>query len=272
MARWRPALIKAAAADMVNSAPDLIVAAANAAVAEAASIDRTQFRLSSPGCRSGRQRVRDEFGAARRQYHWYFRPPRRDLGGKWVEVLRDAAPAVSRFAAIHGSDSKGNVAFLATAEAAARSIAVPLTVIDVSKDQNLDVAPRLLRGQPGGGLIVIPHPWNDQQPQDRHCARRTLPAARNLTVIAFSQPTAAWKKKKRDNRVPLSRAILTGCRSSRRILFIAKSQSSQPSAAMSLHWRQRPPPRPYRSCFSTAAIDQVRPCRHIDRPGGNITA
>jgi putative tryptophan/tyrosine transport system substrate-binding protein len=51
--RWPggdPALIKAAAADMVNSAPDLIVAAANAAVAELHRLTNTIPRgLSSSG-------------------------------------------------------------------------------------------------------------------------------------------------------------------------------------------------------------------------------
>jgi putative ABC transport system substrate-binding protein len=49
---------------------------------------------------------------------------------------------------------------LAAAQAGARSIAVPLTAIDVSKDQNLDAALAAFASEPGGGLIVFPHPWS----------------------------------------------------------------------------------------------------------------
>jgi putative ABC transport system substrate-binding protein len=159
--RWPggdPALIKAAAADMVNSAPDLIVVAANAAVAEVHRLTNTIpivfTRVADPvGSGFATSLARPEGNITG------FQASDADLGGKWVEVLRDADPAVSRLAVIYGSDSKGNVAFLATAQAGSRSIAVPLTAIDVSKDQNLDAALASFASQPGGGLIVVPHQW-----------------------------------------------------------------------------------------------------------------
>jgi putative ABC transport system substrate-binding protein len=159
--RWPggdPALIKAAAADMVNSAPDLIVVAANAAVAELHRMTNTIpivfTRVADPvGSGFATSLARPEGNITG------FQASDAGLGGKWVEVLRDADPAVSRLAAIYGSDSTGNLAYLATAEAGARSIAVPLTAIDISKDQKLDVALASFASQPGGGLIVFPYPW-----------------------------------------------------------------------------------------------------------------
>ena len=159
--RWPggdPALIKAAAADMVNSAPDLIVVAANAAVAELHRLSNTIpivfTRVADPvGSGFAASLARPEGNITG------FQASDAGLGGKWVEVLRDADPAVSRLAAIYGSDSTGDLAYLATAEAGARSIAVPLTAIDISKDQKLDVALASFASQPGGGLIVFPHPW-----------------------------------------------------------------------------------------------------------------
>jgi putative tryptophan/tyrosine transport system substrate-binding protein len=159
--RWPggdPALIKAAAADMVNSAPDLIVVAANAAVAEVHRLTNTIpivfTRVADPvGSGFATSLARPEGNITG------FQASDAGLGGKWVEVLHDADPAVSRLAAIYGSDSKGNEAFLATAQAGARSIAVPLTAIDVSKDLNLDAALASFASQPGGALIVVPHQW-----------------------------------------------------------------------------------------------------------------
>ena len=160
--RWPggdPALIKAAAADLVNASPDLIVAAANAAVAELQRLTNTIpivfTRVADPvGSGFATSLARPESNITG------FQASDADLGGKWVEVLREADPAVSRVAAIYGSDSKGNIAFLAAAEAGARSIAVPLTAIDVSKDQKLDTGLASFASQPGGGLIVFPHPWS----------------------------------------------------------------------------------------------------------------
>jgi putative ABC transport system substrate-binding protein len=159
--RWPggdPALIKAAAADMVNSAPDLIVVAANAAVAEVHRLTNTIpivfTRVADPvGSGFATSLARPEGNITG------FQASDAGLGGKWVEVLHDADPAVSRLAAIYGSDSKGNEAFLATAQAGARLIAVPLTAIDISKDQNLDATLASFASDPGGGLIVIPHQW-----------------------------------------------------------------------------------------------------------------
>jgi putative ABC transport system substrate-binding protein len=143
---------------MVNSAPDLIVVAANAAVAELHRLTNTIpmvfTRVADPvGSGFATSLARPEGNITG------FQASDAGLGGKWVEVLHDADPAVSRLAAIYGSDSKGNEAFLATAQAGARSIAVPLTAIDVSKDQNLDAALASFASQPGGGLIVVPHQW-----------------------------------------------------------------------------------------------------------------
>ena len=159
--RWPggdPALIKAAAADMVNAAPDLIVVAANAAVAEVHRLTNTIpivfTRVADPvGSGFATSLARPEGNITG------FQASDAGLGGKWVEVLHDADPAVSRLAAIYGSDSKGNEAFLATAQAGARLITVPLTAIDISKDQNLDAALASFASDPGGGLIVIPHQW-----------------------------------------------------------------------------------------------------------------
>lgn len=178
--RWPggdPALIKAAAADMVKSAPDLIVVAANLAVAELHRLTNTIpivfTRVADPvGSGLAASLARPEGNITG------FQASDAALGGKWVEVLRDADPAISRLAAIYGSDSEGNIAFLAAAQAGARSIAVPLTTIDVSKDHNLDAALASFASQPDGGLIVFPHPWttNNRKIVIALAERHRLPA------------------------------------------------------------------------------------------------
>src|SRR4051794_8280021 len=81
------------------------------------------------------------------------------LGSKWVEVLRELDPAIQRVAVVYGSDYGGNIAFLQTAEAGAKSAGVALTLIDVRKNTSLDEAGSSFAKEPKGGLIIVPHPW-----------------------------------------------------------------------------------------------------------------
>ena len=91
-----------------------------------------------------------------------------------------------RLAAIYGSDSAGNLAFLAAAEAGAKSIAVPLSAIDIYKDQKLDVALSSFASQPGGGLLVFPHPWTTSNRKNiiALAERYRLPAIYGYRVFA----------------------------------------------------------------------------------------
>jgi putative ABC transport system substrate-binding protein len=159
--RWPsgdPALIKASAAELVNSRPDLIVAAANPAVAELHRLTDTIplvfTRVVDPigsGFVAGLARPGGNITG--------FQAADSGLGSKWIEVLRELDPAIGRIAVLYGSDSEGNMALLHAAEAGAKATAVPLIPIDIHIDTALDAALASFSRQPGGGLIVIPHPW-----------------------------------------------------------------------------------------------------------------
>jgi ABC-type uncharacterized transport system substrate-binding protein len=80
------------------------------------------------------------------------------MGGKWLGVLKEAAPSLSRAAVLFGSDTASNVAFLRAAEAVAPSLGVKLTAVDVHNDVEIESAIAAFASQPGGGLILFPHP------------------------------------------------------------------------------------------------------------------
>lgn len=159
--RWDhgdPALIKTSAAELVSSKPDLIVAAANPAVAELRRLTDTIpivfTRVVDP--------IGSGFGASLARPGGNvtgFQASDASLGGKWVEVLRELNPAVGRIAVVYGSDSGGNIAFVQAAEAGAKSAGVALTLLDVRKIASLDEALASFAKEPNGGLIVVPHPW-----------------------------------------------------------------------------------------------------------------
>src|SRR5262249_32939057 len=80
------------------------------------------------------------------------------MGGKWLGVLKEAAPNMRRAAVLFGSDSRATIALLRAAEAAAPALAVDVTPGDVHAGVEIERAIAAVAGQPNGGLIVTSHP------------------------------------------------------------------------------------------------------------------
>ena len=78
------------------------------------------------------------------------------IGGKWLGVLKEAAPNMRRAAVLFGSDSVATVAVLHAAEAVAPSLGVQVTAVDVSGGDDIEGAIATFASQPDGGLIVTP--------------------------------------------------------------------------------------------------------------------
>jgi putative ABC transport system substrate-binding protein len=149
--------IKASAAELVHSAPDLIVVATNAGLAElhrlTSTIPIVFAQVSDPvgsGFVAGLARPGGNITGFQT-----FEPA---MGGKWLGVLKEAAPNLSRMAVLFGSDSASNVAFLRAAEAAAPSLGVTVTAVDVHDGGEIEREIATFASQPDGGLIVMPHP------------------------------------------------------------------------------------------------------------------
>ena len=82
------------------------------------------------------------------------------IGGKWLGVLKEAAPNMRRAAVLFGSDTAVNLAFLKAAEAVAPSLDVRVTPVDISGGVEIERAISAFASEPGGGLIVMPHIYN----------------------------------------------------------------------------------------------------------------
>jgi putative ABC transport system substrate-binding protein len=150
--------IKAPAAELVRSAPDVIVAVTGLALAELHRLTSTipivftqvgdpvdsgfVAGLARPG---GNITGFQGFDAA--------------MGGKWLGLLKEAAPNLSRAAVLFGSDVPANIAFLRAAEAVAPLLGITATAIDVHDGGEIEHAIATFASQPDGGLIVIPHPY-----------------------------------------------------------------------------------------------------------------
>jgi len=80
------------------------------------------------------------------------------MGGKWLGVLKEAAPNLSRVAVLYGSDSAASVATVRATEAVAPSLGFTATAVDVHDGREIEGAVARFADQPDGGLIVVPNP------------------------------------------------------------------------------------------------------------------
>jgi putative ABC transport system substrate-binding protein len=148
---------KASAAEFVRSAPDVIVVAGNPSLAELQRLTTTIpivfTQVADPvgsGFVAGVARPGGNITG--------FETLGPAMGGKWLGVLKEAAPNLGRVAVLFGSDSAANTALLRAAEAVAPSLGVTVAPVDIHPGSEIEPVIATFAGQPDGGLIVMPHP------------------------------------------------------------------------------------------------------------------
>ncbi len=165
------------AAELVSLTPDVIVAAANPAVAElkrlTSRIPIVFTRVADP--------VGSRFVASLAHPGGNitgFQASDSDLGSKWLEVLKGAFPNLARAAVLFGSDSGGNVALLRAAEAGAQAMRLELKPIDVHGNIDVERALSDVANPSDCGLIVVAHPYTTANRNSiiQLAARYRLPA------------------------------------------------------------------------------------------------
>ena len=149
---------KAAAAELVRSTPDVIVVAAVPGLTELQKLTSTipiVFTQVSDPVGSGFVAGQARPGANITGFQ-NFEPA---IGGKWLGLLKEAAPNLRRAAALLSSDIASNLAILHAAEAVAPTLDVQMTAIDVhgNEIERAIAAIAAFAGEPDGGLIVLPN-------------------------------------------------------------------------------------------------------------------
>jgi ABC-type uncharacterized transport system substrate-binding protein len=76
--------------------------------------------------------------------------------GKWLEMLKEAAPGVSRAVLMFNPDMSPQYLYLRSFEAVPRSIAAEVTAAPVRGTAEIEKTIAKLGREPGGGLIVAP--------------------------------------------------------------------------------------------------------------------
>ena len=143
------------AAELVQSAPDLIVASGDLALAELYRLKGkipVVFTQVSEPVDSGFVASLARPGGNITGFQ-NFEPA---MGGKWLGVLKEIAPNVNRVGALFAADAAPHGSFLRAAEQIAPSLGVTLAVVDIRK--GFEDAIAAFADQPDSGLMAFPHP------------------------------------------------------------------------------------------------------------------
>jgi putative ABC transport system substrate-binding protein len=155
-----PVLFKTYAAELVGLAPDAILASASSAVAALRQQTRTIPVVFTP--------VSDPVGQGFVQSLARpggnltgFTTNDAELMGKWLQLLKEVAPSVTRVAVIFNPDTAPFAPWFNRAiEAAAPSFGMTVTLAAVHDDSGIEEAIATLAREPGGGLINFPESFS----------------------------------------------------------------------------------------------------------------
>src|SRR5450432_700661 len=82
------------------------------------------------------------------------------IGGKWLGLLKEAAPRIARAAVIVHPDTAIQFEFVRAVESAAPSLGIQVSVISVRDGDETERGIASFANAPDAGLIVLPHPGN----------------------------------------------------------------------------------------------------------------
>ena len=100
------------------------------------------------------------------------------VGGKWLQLLKECAPAISRIAVVFDPANPSWAAYLRTIEAAAPSFGVQLTPVGVRDAADIKKRVTAFAREPNGAVVVFPSPVTIQYRESiiAAAAERRLPA------------------------------------------------------------------------------------------------
>jgi putative ABC transport system substrate-binding protein len=81
-----------------------------------------------------------------------------EIGGKWLQTLKDIAPAVENVGFVFNPETSAHSEFLAAAEKASGALNVKIVPLAVHKTEEVDSAITGFASVPNAGMIVSPHP------------------------------------------------------------------------------------------------------------------
>ncbi len=147
--------LQAFATELTQSAPDVLIAAGDPALAQLHRLTRTipvVFTQVSEPVDSGFVASLARPGGNVTGFQ-NFEPA---MGGKWLGVLKEIAPGLKRVGVLFSSDAAPHASLLRAAENVAPSLNLSVAVIDIQRELEDPIVK--YASEPNSGLIVLPHP------------------------------------------------------------------------------------------------------------------
>jgi putative tryptophan/tyrosine transport system substrate-binding protein len=169
--------IRAGAAEIAASGPELIYVWSNpglAAIKQATQTIPVVFVLVSDPVGSGLVANLAHPGGNITGFQNF----ETDIGGKWLELLKEAAPGVRRVGVLYNQNIPANVEFLRTAQTQASLVGVTVTPAELHDVADIERVVTVFAQEPDSGLIVTPNPLNSSNSEAIAglAARLRLPA------------------------------------------------------------------------------------------------
>jgi putative ABC transport system substrate-binding protein len=122
------------------------------------------------------------------------------IGGKWLELLKEIAPHVTRVAVILHPETPPNVGFLRAAEAAAPSFGVRVIALGAHSAAEIEDSVTKFAAEANGGLIIAPHAVTlvNRNVIIGLAARYRLPAVYGFRIFATSGGLLSYGTNPRD--------------------------------------------------------------------------
>ena len=80
------------------------------------------------------------------------------IAGKWLELIKQIAPTLTRVAVVLHPETPAHLAMLRAIQAVASPVGVTLTIAGVHNAAEIELALTAFAAEPNGGLIILPHP------------------------------------------------------------------------------------------------------------------
>jgi putative ABC transport system substrate-binding protein len=175
------------AAEIARLAPDVIVVHSNDFLAALRQVDRTiptVFAQVGDPVGSGFVESLARPGGNLTGFST-FEP---EIGGKWLQMLKEIAPAVTHALVVLDPKIAANRAFLRTAEAATDALGMSVTAAALPDASEFERTIATFANQPHGGLIVLPSPTAGVHREQviALAARHRLPAVYAFRFFAVS--------------------------------------------------------------------------------------
>jgi len=150
------ARMRSYATEIVDLAPDVILAHSNPFLASLRQVNRTIptvfVQIGDPVASGFVESVARPGGNLTG-----FSNFEAEIGGKWLGLLKEVAPRITRCLVLLHQETAANVAFLRAAEAIAPSLQVRVTAAGVQNAAEIEQAIVAFVQEPAGGVIVIPN-------------------------------------------------------------------------------------------------------------------